>query len=49
MNVTGRYLGAAISGDYLYVYGGVVPSPEFYIKQETHRIKVDEIIESLKE
>lgn len=47
MSVTGQLLGSAISGDYLYVYGGIVPPPNFYIKQETYRIKLSEILEKI--
>lgn len=47
MNFKGRFLGASIIGDHLYVYGGLVPSPSYYVKRETYRIQVSDIIMSL--
>lgn len=48
MNLNGRYLGAAVVDEHLYIYGGVVPSPNYYIKNETYRIALQDILAAIK-
>ena len=44
MNLEARHLGASVSGDYLYVYGGVNPTPHYYVRQEAYRFNLKEFL-----
>lgn len=44
-NVRARSLGAAVSGEHLYVYGGINPRPR-YVRVETYRFNIKEFLES---
>ncbi len=46
MNFEARHLGASVSGDDLYVYGGVNQSPHYYIRQEAYKLNLKQFIAS---
>ena len=48
MNLDGRFLGAAIVQEELYIFGGLVPNVNGYVKEETYKIAIQDILAQLK-
>ena len=46
MNFNGRQMGASVVGEHLYVYGGYVPPPNHFIRNDLYRISVSELFKS---
>lgn len=49
LNFETKSMGASVVGDYLYIYGGRVPPPNPYIRNDLYRIAISEIIHSMEQ